>query len=142
MRKIVISLAFGVLAGAVYANEPKETLTAFHAALATGDISKATDLLAPDITIYEAGFVERSRMEYVGHHLPEDIAFAKASTRKVLQQGERREGNFAVIWEETETTAKIKGKDVKFFGTETAILQKTGDSWAIVHMHWSSRKPK
>ena len=124
------------------ANEPAQVISAFHAALVSGDAAAASALLAPDITIYESGFVERSRAEYAGHHLPEDIAFAKKSTRRVLQHTERREGNLAVIWEETETMAKLKGKDVKIFGTETSLLQKVGESWAIVHVHWSSRKAK
>ena len=125
-----------------YADEPKEVLAAFHAALASGDPTKAAELLAPDITIYESGYVERSRAEYAGHHLPEDIAFAKTSTRKILQHSERIEGNLAVIWQETDTKAKIKGKDLHILGTETSLLQKNGDHWGIVHVHWSSRKVK
>ncbi len=124
------------------AKEPAHVISAFHAALASGDAAAANALLAPEITIYESGFVERSRTEYAGHHLPEDIAFAKKSTRRVLQHTERREGNLAVIWEETETLAKLKGKDVKILGTETSLLQKIGESWTIVHVHWSSRKEK
>ena len=142
MSKIIFFLLASALASLAYANEPKETLAAFHAALASGDAAQATALLAPDITIYESGFVERSRAEYAGHHLAEDIRFAKASTRSVLRQSERKDGNLAVLWEETETKAKIKGKSVKILGTETAILQKIGDIWAIVHVHWSARKPK
>ena len=142
MHKITFFLLGSALASLAYANEPKETLAAFHAALSSGDIAQATALLAPDITIYESGFVERSRAEYAGHHLLEDISFAKASTRSVLQQTERKDGNLAVLWEETETKANINGKSVKILGNETSILQKSGDTWAIVHVHWSSRKPK
>ncbi|MBK9574454.1 MAG: nuclear transport factor 2 family protein [Rhodoferax sp.] len=115
---------------------------AFHGALASGNQAGATELLAPEVTIYESGYVERSRAEYAGHHLPEDIAFAKTATSKVLQQTERRDGNLAVVWAETETKAMIKGKVVRILGTETTLLQRTGDSWAIVHVHWSSRKPQ
>jgi len=59
-----------------------------------------------------------------------------------LQQSQRIDGNLAVIWAETETKAKVKGKDVQLFGTETALLQKSGNDWQIVHVHWSSRKSK
>jgi ketosteroid isomerase-like protein len=142
MKKSIIFLALSAFSCLSYASEPQEVLASFHAALASGDTDKASQLLAPDITIYESGFVERSRAEYAGHHLPADSAFAKTSTRKVLRQTERVDGNFAVIWEETETKAKLKGKDVKILGTETAVLQKQGDVWSIVHVHWSSRTPK
>ena len=94
------------------------------------------------MAIYESGYVERSRAEYAGHHLPEDIKFAKASKRAELVQAERRDGNMAVIWTETQTHATLKGKATRILGTETAVLQKTGDTWAIVHIHWSSRKPE
>ena len=142
MKKIASFLLFSLAANLSFASEPKEVLIAFYAALSAGDKAKATELLAPDVTIYESGYVERSRADYAGHHLPEDIAFAKTSTRSVLQQGERIDGNLAVIWEETETKAKVGGKDVRILGTETALLQKLGNTWSIVHVHWSSRKIK
>lgn len=142
MKTLSLILILIALSNSSYANEPKEVLAAFHTALATGDTSKVAELLAPDITIYESGYVERSRAEYAGHHLPEDIAFAKTSTRKLLQTKERIEGNLAVIWQETETQAKVKGKMLQILGTETSVLQRTGDSWGIVHIHWSSRTAK
>ncbi|WP_295754437.1 nuclear transport factor 2 family protein [Undibacterium sp.] len=142
MKKLIISFLLGALTSLAYANEPKETLAAFYAALASGDKVRATELLAPDITIYESGYVERSRAEYAEHHMAGDMAFAKTSTQKVLQQSERRDGNLAVIWEETETKATVKDKEVRSLGTSTALLQKIGDNWTIVHVHWSSRKSK
>ncbi|MFZ6876113.1 nuclear transport factor 2 family protein [Undibacterium sp. Di27W] len=142
MIKLLTLLALSMLTSLTYASEPKDALAAFYAAMAAGDKAKATELLAPDITIYESGYVERSRAEYAGHHLPEDITFAKTSTRTVLQQSQRIDGNLAVIWAETETKAKVKGKDLQIFGTETALLQKNGEDWQIVHVHWSSRKAK
>lgn len=144
MKLFSLFLIIAALSNASYADEPKQVLAAFHAALAAGDQTKASELLAPDITIYESGYVERSRAEYAGHHLPEDIAFAKTSTSKVLQSTQRIEGNLAVIWQETETTVntKLKGKELRIFGTETSVLQRAGDSWGIVHIHWSSRKAK
>lgn len=142
MKIVSLFLISIALSSASYADEPKQVLAAFHAALASGDQVKATELLAPDITIYESGYVERSRAEYAGHHLPEDIAFAKTATNKLLQTKERIEGNLAVIWQETETKAKHKGKELHIFGTETSVLQRVGDSWGIVHIHWSSRTAK
>ncbi len=142
MCKAVFVMVFMVLSTVAHASEPKDAVAAFHAALAAGDQARATELLAPDVTIYESGHVERSRAEYASHHLPADIKFAQTSTRKVLQQTERRDRNLAVIWAETETLTKLKGKDVRILGTETTLLQKTGDTWTIVHVHWSSRKPQ
>ena len=118
------------------------SLAAFHAALARGDKEAALALLAPKVAIYESGYVEASRDEYAHHHLGGDIEFAKTSTRKVIRRSEKMEGNTAIIWEETETTGTSRGKPVHSFGTETAVLEKTGDRWVITHVHWSSRKAK
>jgi ketosteroid isomerase-like protein len=136
------------LAGALLASAgcmgatPKETVAAFHAALSAGDKATALSLLAPEVAIYEAGHVERSRDEYASHHLPGDIEFARSSTRTVLRESERIDGNTAVVWEETETTGKAMGMPVRALGTGTMVLEKRGDGWAIVHVHWSSRKLK
>lgn len=139
---LVLSAALFAVSSASLAASPKETLAAFHEALTSGDKAKALSLLSPEIAIYESGYVERSRDEYASHHLGGDMEFAKNSTRKVLKQTERIDGNTAVVWEETETTGTSRGKPVHVFGTGTAVLEKKGDSWSIVHVHWSSKKAK
>jgi ketosteroid isomerase-like protein len=142
MNKRYLSLVFWLFSGLASANDASEVVTEFYRAMSSGDLAKVNELLSPEITIYESGYVERSRAEYAAHHLPEDIVFAKASSRKVTQHTERKDGNFSFILEETETKAKIKGKNVTILGTETTVLQKTDEQWRIVHLHWSSRKPK
>ena len=139
---LLLTTALFAASASSLAASPKETLAAFHDALTTGDKTKAASLLAPDIAIYESGYVERSRDEYASHHLGGDIEFAKNSTRKVLKQTERIDGKTAVVWEESETTGVSRGKPVHVFGTGTAVLEKNGDNWSIVHVHWSSRKAK
>jgi ketosteroid isomerase-like protein len=138
-----LGLAGALLASAsCLAASPKETVAAFHAALSAGDKVKALGLLAPEVVIYEAGHVERSRDEYARHHLQGDIGFAASTTRKLLRETERIDGNSAVVWEESETTGTAMGKPVHALGTGTMVLEKRGDGWAIVHVHWSSRKAK
>lgn len=139
---IALAAALVTAAPLSYASSPQEALSAFHAALTAGDKSTASDLLAPDVAIFESGYIERSRAEYASHHLAGDIDFAKTATRRVLKQTERVQSTMAVIWQETETTGMSKGKPVHVFGTETALLEKKGDSWTITHVHWSSRKAK
>lgn len=137
------AFALLALAGAqAWAATPSDTVSAFHAAIHAGDKTRALALLSPAIVIYEAGHVERSRDEYASHHLGSDMEFGKAVTRKVLKHSERIDGNLAMVMEETETIGKFKDKPVHSFGVETAILEKQGDGWVIVHVHWSSRKPK
>ncbi|MDK6076023.1 YybH family protein [Massilia varians] len=144
-KSLVVSLLAVAAVGAHASSpaaSPTETLSAFHEALVAGDKAKALALLSPEIAIYEAGYVERSRDEYASHHLGGDMEFAKTSSRKVLKQSERIDGNTAIIWEETETTGTSRGKPVHVLGTGTAVLEKNGGGWSIVHIHWSSRKAK
>jgi len=144
-KSLVVSLLAVAAVGAHASSpaaSPTETLSAFHEALVAGDKAKALALLSPEIAIYEAGYVERSRDEYASHHLGGDMEFAKTSSRKVLKQSERIDGNTAIIWEENETTGTSRGKPVHVLGTGTAVLEKNGGGWSIVHIHWSSRKAK
>lgn len=140
--KLAIALLFSFLSMQASAATPREALDAFHKALTAGDKEAAIELLSPTVLVYESGYVERSRAEYASHHLDGDIAFSKTAVRKVLKQGERVEGKTAVLWQETETTGSSKGKEVHSLGTETAVMEKVGDRWTIVHVHWSSRKAK
>lgn len=142
MHRLTSVFVLSVMCGPVLAATPTETVAAFHEALSAGKTEQAGALLSPDITIYESGYVEHSRDEYTGHHLQGDIAFAKTTKSKVLNQSERVDGKLAFVMQETETTGKYKGKDLHQFGTETAVLEKQGDKWIVVHFHWSSRKPK
>ena len=114
----------------------------FHQAVASGDRAAAASLLAADVQIFESGFVERTRDEYLTHHFEADAKFAKAVTRKVVKHAEQTGGDMVLLMEETETSGSYEGKPVKLIGTETAVLRLEGGNWRIVHIHWSSRKPK
>ena len=115
---------------------------AFHGAIVKADRTAAASILAADVQIFESGFVERSRDEYLSNHFESDAKFAKAVTRRVTKRSEQMAGNMAVILEETESDGSYEGKPIKLIGTETVVLQLDGENWQIVHIHWSSRKPK
>jgi len=144
MKKSLVSLALvaAFTSSVAIAAGPKETMESFHAALTAGDKDKALSMLAPEVLIYEAGGVERSRDEYASSHLASDMEFSKVAARKVLKVSERVDGKTAIVMEETETTGTFRGRDVHSFGTGTAVLEKRGDAWVIVHIHWSQRKAK
>jgi hypothetical protein len=142
MRQSILALAISVASVTASAATPLDTVSAFHEALTAGKTEEAKAFLSPTIQIYESGYVERSRDEYAGHHLPGDIAFAKSTSQKVLRQSERIEGAIAIVMRESETKGQFKGANVHSFGTETAVLEKQGEKWLITHVHWSSRKQK
>lgn len=142
MKINTLIVCCALLSGPAAAATPSETVTAFHAAIHAGDRDKALALMSPAVMIFESGYVERSRDEYANHHLNDDIAFSKATARKVLRHSERIDGAMATVLDETETSGTFKGKPIHSFGVETVMLEKQGDGWVIVHVHWSSRKPK
>lgn len=142
MRQLICLSLLTAVSLPVLAASPTEVVGQYHAALASGDTVKALSLLSPGVQIFESGYVEKSKDEYAGHHLPADMAFAKTVNRKVVKGNERIAGELAVVMQETDTQGTHKGEAVHMIGTETAVLEKKGDGWVITHFHWSSRKAK
>lgn len=125
-----------------FAATPTETMDTFQRALAEGKREQALALLSPKVQIFESGYVERSRDEYAAHHLDGDIDFLRSTQARLLRHAEQRDGGTAIVMRETETTGSYKDAPVHTIGLETAVLEKHGDGWLIVHLHWSSRKVK
>ena len=142
MQKSAMFAAIALLSMSAWAASPSDTVNDFHGALGAGDKARVLALLSPAIVVYEAGHVERSRDEYASHHLAADMEYGKSTARKVLKHSERIDGTMATVMEETETIGSFKGKPVHSFGLETTLLEKQGEGWVIVHVHWSSRKPR
>jgi ketosteroid isomerase-like protein len=116
------------------------SVASFHRALKQTDLAAAAAQLSADVLIFESGGVERSRTEYVSHHLPADAAFAKATMRTVNAQSANAVGDFAWVATESRTTGTFKGRAIDNGLTETMILRREGGTWRIVHIHWSSGK--
>lgn len=110
----------------------------YHAALSSGDSTRALSLLADDVIILESGGTE-TRAEYRSHHLASDIAFARAvkSVRSPLAVSV--EGNVAWTSGTSTTAGEFNGRPVNSAGAESMVLTKSGDSWKIRSIHWSSR---
>jgi ketosteroid isomerase-like protein len=114
------------------------TVESFHAALRRGDTAAAASLLANDALIYESGGVERSKAEYVAHHLPADTAFARAVASTLTRRAGAASGDFAWIASEGRTAGAFRGRKINSATTETMVLRRSGAAWRIVHIHWSS----
>ncbi len=119
---------------------PNETVENFHRAVAKGDPAAAAAALATNVQIFESGYAERSRDEYLSHHFDADAKFAKTVTRKVVRHDEQLAGDMALVIAETESSGHYEGKPIRLIGLETAVLRLADGQWHIVHIHWSSRK--
>lgn len=168
-RLVLLSLTLSLLLGAApalahpgaHAVRPKQanatatategmdalgTARTFATALANGDATTVTSLLAEDVVIYESGGQESSRAEYTSHHLQLDIAFLAGLKVQVVDQKHAGTGDIAWVITRSRLTGAHKGKTVDLYSTESLVLKHSGHGWKIVHIHWSSQpagsKPK
>lgn len=110
----------------------------YHRALSDGDSATALSLLAQDAVIIESGDVE-TRGEYRSHHLPADIAFARAvpSVRGPIRVVMHGDGAWAISTGKTQGV--YRGRNIDSQGAELMVLTRDADHWRIRAIHWSSR---
>ncbi len=108
-------------------------------ALKAGDLKAVESLLDADVLILESGGAERSRKEYLSHHASSDAKFLKDAHVQLLRRTAKRSGDLVWIGSESEIHYQKDGKPATLRSTETMILKQVGESWKIVHIHWSSR---
>jgi ketosteroid isomerase-like protein len=113
-------------------------LERFHRALAQGDSVTVLNLLAPDATVVEAGGIE-TRAEYLEHHLPGDIAYARAvpAERKLVRVS--IQGDVALAISSSTARGRYRDREVDSQGSELAVLTRGEAGWLITAIHWSSR---
>jgi ketosteroid isomerase-like protein len=115
------------------------TIERFHDALERGDSAAALGLLSADVVVLETGGME-DRDEYRSHHLPADIAFARAVRREsgpvhIVVRGD-------VAWASSTSIARgtFRDREVNTQTAELMVLVRTPDGWRIAAIHWSSRQ--
>jgi ketosteroid isomerase-like protein len=115
-----------------------EVIHRFHAALEAGDSTAALALLSDRAIVLESGASE-TKEEYRSHHLPGDIAFARAVEResghvRVVVRGDAAWATSASIMRGTYRDRPIHSQSV-----ELMVLERTAAGWKIAAIHWSSR---
>ena len=107
-----------------------------------GDAEAVAALMADDAVIYEQGWVEVSKDQYVTGHLPGDIAYSVGMTDEVVSRRVSTSGAFSVVLTQSRTTGTYESKPVDREGTETMVLKRAKGAWLITHIHWSSHAKK
>jgi len=115
-----------------------EVIERYHAALSAGDTATAMSLLSPDAVVLESGGIE-SREEYRSHHLPADMAFARAVPRERGPIQVRVNGNTAWAASTSVTQGTFRDREINSQGAELMVLRRTDAGWRIEAIHWSSR---
>lgn len=111
----------------------------FHAALERGDSTAALALLSPDVAIVESGDVE-TLADYRAHHLPADIAFARAIKASRQPRGVTVVGDVAYSVATSTTKGTYKDRAVDTLGAELIVARRVDGTWKIAAIHWSSRR--
>ena len=113
----------------------------FRAALARGDSVAVLGLLAPDVIIMEAGGIE-TLAEYRSHHLPADLAYARAIPGVHTLKRAVVRGDAAWVSSTSVAEGHCTGRAVNSVGAELVVLSRRapGAPWSIRAVHWSSRR--
>ncbi|WP_420467781.1 YybH family protein [Panacagrimonas sp.] len=141
MRALMLAALLLFVSSLAAAATPAQTVDAFHAALRDRQPDRAVALLAPEALIYEQGFAELSRADWMRNQLGPAVAFAADTQRKLLRRESRQLGDVAWVVSSTQTTVALaQDPPLRLNGAETAILRRDGDRWVIVHLHWSAHE--
>jgi ketosteroid isomerase-like protein len=114
------------------------TIDRLHSSLEAGDSAKVLGLLADDVVVLESGGFE-DRAEFRSHHLPADIAFARAVQSERTVRSVRVDGDAAWVASTSVTQGEFRGRQINSAGAELMVLRRTTDGWRITAIHWSSR---
>ena len=118
-------------------------LASYKSAIETLDAAKMPGLFAPDSAIVENGKLEGSFAHYLAHHLGPELAAFRSFKFTGYAVDVRIEGPVALASESYRFRVEPKtGEAVEREGVTTSVLRRVGESWQIVSMHSSSRKPK
>lgn len=141
MRPLIFAagLAISGVAWAQTAKLPADAVDGFHAALKRKDTAAALSHLDRSLIVFEFGKSDPTVEAYAVGHLPQDIDMAAISSWSL--QARRVGGASSERW--VLSTYRVSGKlpDGKAIDQvtlETAIVRRVGDSFRIVHLHWST----
>ncbi|MFN9117272.1 MAG: YybH family protein [Gemmatimonas sp.] len=113
----------------------------FHEALAQGDSTAALALLTPDVVIVESGAVE-SLAEYRAHHLPADVAFARAVKAERAPRQVTVAGDVAYSVATWASRGPLEARAADAAGAELIVARHTAAGWRIAAIHWSAPRPR
>jgi ketosteroid isomerase-like protein len=135
----MISVLGGAILMAAASSHPAGTFVdMWHEALRTGAKDAVLAALAPDVSIFESGEAEMSRAEYSEHHLVADMEFAASTATTVHSRSFVDIAAGVAVLSRTSTSGTFRGQQIAVHGVETMLLQRSGDTWRIRHIHWSS----
>lgn len=152
---VVASLVHFCLGSASQAHETKvepasaenrviETLNSNATAFERGDLDALNRLWVNDetVVVFENGHANHGWVDYRDHHLVPEMAEMKNVRYKLADLHPHVEGEMAWATFTYTISADVGERHVEGGGVGTAVLEKIGTEWRIVHWHTSSpRRP-
>ena len=135
------SLALAGTAWAQTAKLPADAVDGFRAALKRKDTGGALSYLDRSLVVFEFGVADPTVEAYALSHLPGDIDMAAVSDWALQARRVGGSGDERWVLSTYRITGKLPdGKAIDQVMQETAIVRRVGESFRIVHLHWSSDK--
>lgn len=121
----------------------KETLLKYKDALEKLDVTGTDILFAANSQIIESGKVEGTYQDYLAHHIGPELGDFKSFKFENYKVDVTVTGDYAFAVETYNYTIILKkdNTEIKRRGVASSFLKKENETWKIVHMHNSSRKP-
>ena len=142
--RLLVAIASLALAGAACAQTaklPADAVDGFRAALKRKDTGGALSYLDRSLVVFEFGVTDPTVEAYALSHLPGDIDMAAISDWTLQSRRVGGNGDERWVLSTYHVTGKLPdGKAIDQVMQETAIVRRVGDSFRIVHFHWSSDK--
>lgn len=106
----------------------------------TADLAMLDTLWAHDdgVTVFESGYANYGWADYRDHHLKPEIDEMKNVKYTLSDIKTRVSGNTAWATFKYALSADLKERHVDANGLGTAVLEKRGKDWKIVHWHTSA----
>ncbi len=146
---VVASLAVPIAVTAQPATRVADTkavqsvLAQYKAALEKLDAKGTERLFASDSHIFETGGSEGTYANYLAHHLAPELAAFKSFTFSDYKVSVSFEGPIALATETYRYRIEPRtGDAAERLGVATSVLRREGNSWKIISMHNSARRPK
>jgi len=138
---VAASLALAGAAWAQTAKLPADAVDGFRAALKRKDTGGALSYLDRSLVVFEFGVTDATVEAYALSHLPGDIDMAAVSDWALQARRVGGSGNERWVLSTYHVTGKLPdGQPIDQVVQETAIVRRVGESFRIVHLHWSSDK--
>jgi hypothetical protein len=132
-----------VVASGATANDPVAAVLLRNAqGFETGDLAMLNTIWSGDkeVTVFESGGANYGWADYRDHHLKPELDEMKNMKYQLTDIKTRVSGNTAWATFKYALSADVKERHVDANGLGTAVLEKRGNDWKIVHWHTSARR--